>query len=262
MRDTQARRVGHSVELFLTAVVLYLWQCVVFLPLGGAAFLSVRSFAAKARRGPGFHLLSPWPGDISIVSGGLPFELGIDEVYAPSPLPRGDLSLIEDTAVSLDGSERFRVRGSNVVAGGRVFLRAASPHHAEHLAETLQRLKETASPKRSAVLRGLVDAAYDLSAFRAALASSTRVVRPLQWCCDAVLDDGCGRTSLTRFVLERRDRTTDDVDSPGCRPHREPRRLGTRGDPLPPAGIQSDGALLHRRPIPAGPPADAIRVDQ
>ena len=170
-------------ELFLTAVVLYLWQCVVFLPLGGAAFLSVRSFAAKARRGPGFHLLSPWPGDISIVSGGLPFELGIAEVYAPSPLPRGDLSLIEDTVVSLDGSERFRVRGSNVVAGGRVFLRAASPHHAEHLAETLQRLKETASPKRSAVLRGLVDAAYDLSAFRAALASSTRVVRPLQWCC-------------------------------------------------------------------------------
>jgi hypothetical protein len=51
------------VDLVFYAAAFTLWQCTTSLPRSGAAIVSFLGHPS-IRRGPGYHLFSPWPGDL------------------------------------------------------------------------------------------------------------------------------------------------------------------------------------------------------
>ena len=170
-------------ELLFYVAAFYLWQCVRFLPAGGAAFVSLASWRLTVLRGPGLQPLSPWPVDLGLVVGGLPFELSSTRAYSSSPFVRAGASAVAERSASLDGRDPVRVRGLSLVAGGKAFLRAASHRHAAHLAAFLGALATGDEEDRERALKRLLERAFDLPAAREVLSTARRIVRPLQWCC-------------------------------------------------------------------------------
>ena len=170
-------------ELLFYVAAFYLWQCVRFLPAGGAAFVSLASLRLTVQRGPGLRLLSPWPVDLGLVVGGLPFELSSTRAYSSSPFVRAGASGVAERNAPLDGRDQVRVRGFSLVAGGKAFLRAASYQHAAHLASFLGALATGDEEGRKHTLERLLKRAFDLSAAREVLSTAKGIVRPLEWCC-------------------------------------------------------------------------------
>lgn len=174
-------------ELLLYVAAFYLWQCVRFVPAGGAVFVSMFWSRPAALRGPGFRPLSPWPADLGLVLGGLSFELSPTRLYSRAPLVRAGAGAIAERVVAFDDPRGVRVRGPSLRAGGKVILRAASRRHATHLAAVFEELRALEPDDRRRAVDALLKAAFDLSAFRSALASMSRTARPLRWCCGVYL---------------------------------------------------------------------------
>ena len=170
-------------ELLFYVAVFYLWQCVRFLPSGGVAFVSLASLRLTVQRGPGLRPLSPWPVDLGVLVGGLPFELSSTRVYSSSPFVRSGASAAAERSASLDGRDQTRVRGLSLVAGGKAFLRTASHQHAAHLAAFLGALATGDEEERRRTLKRFLKRAFDLSAVGETLSTVRPIVRPLQWCC-------------------------------------------------------------------------------
>lgn len=189
-------------ELLLYVAAFYVWQCVHFLPAGAAAFVSIASSRLAVLRGPGFRLLSPWPADLGLVVGGLPFEVSSSRVYSRAPLMRPGAGAVVERAVPFDGPSGIRVRGVSLVAGKTVLLRAASHQHAAHLEAVFEGLRAGKREDRQRAFDALLATAFDLSAFRRALASVGRAVRPLQWCCGLYLVSIVGVVPLLVWRLD------------------------------------------------------------
>ena len=172
-------------ELLFYVAAFYLWQCVRFLPAGGAAFVSLASFRLTVQRGPGFRLLSPWPVDLGLLVGGIPLEVSSTRAYSSSPFVRAGAGAVAERSASLDGRDPVRIRGLSLVAGGKAFLRAASHRHATYLAGFLGALATGDEKDGKGPLERLLERAFDVSAARQVLSTARGIVRPLQWCCAA-----------------------------------------------------------------------------
>lgn len=169
-------------ELFFYCVLLYAGQCVVTLPATGLTLTRLLG-ASWAAPGPGFRVLSPWPGGVTLGAGGYPFELGADRVYTESPrrfLGGGSLTPCpRSQPLACDGG--WTARGIALCCGDRSFLATFSKAHAAHLAAFLRGLAAAKPETRAGVLAAELDAAFDLDACRLDFNDARRRTRALRW---------------------------------------------------------------------------------
>lgn len=169
-------------ELWITLVALYAWQCIVRLAVPGAIFGPRWHRRGELRRS-GAKALSPWPSTLGVVATPLPFDLTPDAmalvVRDPTPSQGEQPIPLEPLAL-----ER---RQTKLLSLGRSVLRAASKAEAARWEEWIRRLAALPSAERNAGFRALVDASLDADGLATELASARHATRWLAALCDALL---------------------------------------------------------------------------
>jgi hypothetical protein len=167
-------------ELTLYAALFGLWQCAASLAPGAIA-LTRHAGRWTLRRGPGWCLLSPWPGDPGLVLEAPGFELGDGRVFAVDPPARHAESAAE-RGVALDPEPRIERAGAVIRVGGGAFLRASSEGHAE---EQERRLRAALREWREAPgrLPREIEASLSLAELRRELGEVVRATRWLRALC-------------------------------------------------------------------------------
>lgn len=142
-------------ELWLTLVALYAWQCIVWLRAPSAVFGPGWLGPGDLHR-RGVQLASPWPSTPTLIAARWPFRLSND---ARSIVIAGRGELDTDQAFELDGIT-LEVRNTKLRVDGRLALQAASKAQArdwQHVIGSTAACTEDARPQhwRSACTRSL-----------------------------------------------------------------------------------------------------------
>src|SRR5262249_38223142 len=158
-----------------------LWQCTVSLAPGAAALARWAGRWTLAR-GPGWRLLSPWPGDPGLVLEGPGFELGGGRAFALAAARRGAAGGAGD-GIARAGEPRVECAGRVLRVDGAAFLRASSDELAR---EQERRLRAALRAWRNApgdLPREVADG-LDLASLRRALDEARRATRWLRALCE------------------------------------------------------------------------------
>lgn len=137
-------------ELWLILLALWAFECVAFVPPGGAS-LVCRGGRVDVRQREGLMLGLPWPGRLGALLDGIPFEVTRASVSA-----RGALSLFSATAGMEEersqplGDVRPEAVGARVRTRGGLLLRASSDLAAARIAGWLAALDAAPAEERPA----------------------------------------------------------------------------------------------------------------
>lgn len=175
-------------ELWLTLIALYAWQCSVRLPEGSAVF-GPRWHRGAAPWLRGVHWLSPRPSTLGVVAMRMPFHLSQNglALVAHSDLSRGGSpSGSRQRTVELDAGASFEEHGALVTAGGRPFVACASKAWARVWQRSARVLVEATAEGRVARWRAIVADSLDTAALEARLHDARRRTRWLGRTCDAL----------------------------------------------------------------------------
>jgi hypothetical protein len=138
------------VELWLILLALWAFECVAFVPPGGASLACGRA-GASIRLREGLMLGLPWPGRLGAILDGIPFEVGRASVSA-----RGALGLFSATAGMEEersqplGDARLEAVGARVRTRAGPLLRASSDLAAARIADWLAALDAAPAEERPA----------------------------------------------------------------------------------------------------------------
>jgi len=138
-------------ELWLVLIALWLWECLHFLPPGGA-YLTLARRRARARRRAGLFLAFPWPLRLGFGLDGLPFETTPERVIGTGPLSllAATGGLREERALAW---ERAEADGAVVKLGGKPLLRASCEAAAARIAGVISEIARSAPEQRVAGAR-------------------------------------------------------------------------------------------------------------
>jgi hypothetical protein len=169
-------------ELWLTLVALYAWQCMAWLRVPSAVF-GPRWLDPGDLHRRGVHALSPWPSTLGVVAARLPF-LPVDAGRA-FVVQAGD-TLGASHAIAFDPLDLER-RGVRVLANGRVMLKASSTAQARCWADILARLAAMPAADRMGAWRRVLAESLDHRALAERLDDAGRATRWLARVCDVDL---------------------------------------------------------------------------
>lgn len=135
-------------ELWLLLIALWLWECLAFLPPGGAYFSLARG-RARVRRRAGLGLANLWPLRLGFALDGLPFEATTLQAIGAGPLSflAATGALREERAVAWATS--VETNGAIVSVGGAPLLRASSDAAAERIAGELRLIAAAPAAERA-----------------------------------------------------------------------------------------------------------------
>jgi len=175
-------------ELWLTLVALYAWQCMASLPVQSAVF-GPRWLGWSDLHRRGVLALSPWPSTLGTIASRLPFQPSDDDgglvLTGADALAAGD-------EIALDGL-RVETRGVRLVANGRPFAKAASKAQARVWHHVVASLAATSASQRRAAWDRILASTLDGDALESRLEAARRATRWLAIVCDADL--------ITMFLL-------------------------------------------------------------
>lgn len=126
-------------ELWLALIALWTWECLAFVPPGGAYFALARG-RPRVRRRAGLGLANLWPLRLCFTLDGLPFEATALQAVGAGPLSflAATGTLREERAVSW--ALPVEANGAVVALGGKPLLRTSSDAAAERIAGELRGL--------------------------------------------------------------------------------------------------------------------------
>src|SRR5438128_9429372 len=164
---------GELESLLLVLALIYLSECLVWVPRGALAFSSWRGIRFGIRfsgswlgnQHGGLLLSNPLPplGTVFIIPD-LPLSLAPDTAFAYSsacldaagrPWHTGRHLAFEEVLHNVD------VDGRKVLVNGELFLKAASSFSARWLAESLRRLRKSSEPERTAAIKQMLNESLD-----------------------------------------------------------------------------------------------------
>ena len=147
-------------ELWLLLIALWLWECLAFLPPGGAHFSLARG-RARVRRRAGLGLANLWPLRLGFALDGLPFEATALQAIGAGPLSflAATGALREERAVAW--ATAVETSGAIVSVGGAPLLRASSDAAAERIAGELRLVTAAPAVERAQRARESLRAALD-----------------------------------------------------------------------------------------------------
>jgi hypothetical protein len=163
-------------ELWLVLIALWLWECLHFLPPGGA-YVTLARPRARVRRRAGLFLASPWPLRLGFALDGLPFEATAERVIGAGPL-----SLLAATgglrAERALAWERAEADGALVKLAGKPLLRASSEASASRIAGVICDIARMAPEQRIAGAHAALRAALASDGAEARIARVRRATLP------------------------------------------------------------------------------------
>jgi hypothetical protein len=178
--------------LFVALGILYLWECLVWVPRGTVVF---RRFgprrAARVHDGsrlPGPHVAGllfsdPLPSfGLAAVTAWLPVSLSIRGVYSYVAFafnPGGRHDQVERWE-PFDHIRSIAVRERDVLVNDTLFVRAASPALAAHLAALVRDLRGRPEAERAARIEAEIERSFDDGAVRDLLARYDREAAPIR----------------------------------------------------------------------------------
>jgi len=174
-------------ELWLTLIALYAWQCILWLSLPGAVF-GPRWLGADDLRRAGPQWLSPWPTTLGVVAAPLPFDLSPDarSVVVHTGASTGPPHVLDLDGLGLDGPGLER-RQAKLRAGGQTIAKAASKAQAGIWYLALASLAAAPPPERATRFDAFVARSLDAEALRARLGEARDATRWLGRICDLQL---------------------------------------------------------------------------
>ncbi len=172
-------------ELWLTFIALYAWQCLVWLRVPSAVF-GPRWLGADDLQRTGVQALSPWPSTLGAIASPIPFALVSNDCDADAIVLRRSDDIETAPPLALDGLELER-RGAKVVAHGRAILVAPSKTAARHWCTAIAAVANAAPAERTAVYAREIGHSLDADALRDRLTAARRATRWLGLVCDVDL---------------------------------------------------------------------------
>ncbi|HEU4430848.1 MAG TPA: hypothetical protein VFT98_18960, partial [Myxococcota bacterium] len=163
-------------ELWLVLIALWLWECLHFLPPGGA-YVTLARPRARARRRAGLFLAFPWPLRLGFALDGLPFEATAERVIGAGPLSllAATGGLREERALAWEGAE---ADGAVVKLGGKPLLRASGEAAAARIAGVISEIARSAPDQRGAAAAAALRAALSASDAETQIARVRRATLP------------------------------------------------------------------------------------
>ena len=167
-------------ELFGTLCVLYVLQCLVWLPRGGCVFAGAL-FGRVVWTGPGLRLLDLLPTSRSQVAFRFPLAVRAGSLTSPGRATwlapdRNDADAVDLTALCEASAD-----GSLVRVEGRAFARGADARHAKRIEALLREIGDAAPRERRAVVERAFDESLSLPAFSSAHGHFDTATRLLAW---------------------------------------------------------------------------------
>lgn len=147
--------------LYLVLALVYLSECVLWLPRGAVAFRArgggrfrpANSLEWAANDAGGFVLGPPLPPLDFLVGCGAPISFSPRGIASEAPRRLGLAPPAPPRFVAYDAIEGVLADGPHVVVNGERFVRALTPGQARRLAGRILRLAEADLPRREALLR-------------------------------------------------------------------------------------------------------------
>jgi hypothetical protein len=182
---------GELESLLLVLALIYLSECLVWVPRSALAFASWRGNAFGLRPAGSWMgnqhgsllLANPLPplGTIFIVPD-FPLSISPAAVFAYSSVCYNPAGRSWQTArhLALDDVRNVAVDGRKLLVNGDVLLKAASIYSARWLAEWLRRLRKSPEPERAAVIRQLLDENLDVEKISARCRLFRTCARPIR----------------------------------------------------------------------------------
>lgn len=193
-------------EFVATLFVLYLMQCVAFVP-SGRVFCAVSFGAWRMAGSPGWRIHPLRPSATWFHASRFPLQRVGGLLHARSPASRWGWRAPGTGGEAFDprSDEPIEVRGRLVRVGGRPFLRAATPGSANRMAERLRALAGKSREEITERLASHYAEAYSSERFREAFRAWQGATRVLGWICDSyVVFLFLGIPALILFAHEER----------------------------------------------------------
>lgn len=166
-------------ELYAVFVVLYLFECLAWVPRRSVGFLAL---IGRRRARVAFRPNAGWSASVVV---GQPWPPLAPPWFAePLPFavdPRG-ITLTETDGRHLAWEELAPISACDacVESGDTLSCKLASRHAAATLAEALERIRVAPSKRREGELRRFLDARFDVAAANARRKAFERIARPLR----------------------------------------------------------------------------------
>ncbi len=182
---------GESESLLLVLALIYLSECLVWVPRGALAFASWRgvvfglrhSGALLANQRGGLRLSNPLPplGTVLILPD-FPLSLAPDTLFAYSSVCLDPIGRPWQSARYLPFKQvrQVGVDGRKVLVNEDVFLKAVSTFSARRLAESLRRLGHTRELERAAAIQQMLNETLDTETLAARWRLFQTRVRPIR----------------------------------------------------------------------------------
>lgn len=176
-------------ELWLTLLALYAWQCAVRLPEGSALF-GPRWAHPDARPQRGLQWLSPWPSRLGVTPTRMPFHVSSDgeALVAHIDASRGGSPAASSGArVDLDDTIELEARGSKLIANGDALVASASKAQVRAWQEIAQFLARAPRAERERRWTEAFARTLDVDALELRLSEALHHTRWIGWICDGIL---------------------------------------------------------------------------
>jgi len=168
------------VELLGTLCVLYVLQCLAWLPRGSCVFWGPL-FARGVSSGPGLRLLDLLPTSRSQLAFRFPLTERAGSLTGPGRATWSAPDWKDGDSVDLAALRGASADGSLVRVEGRAFARGADARHAERIEALLRAIGEASPSERRAVVEDAFSECLSLSAFSAARGRFDATARLLAW---------------------------------------------------------------------------------
>ena len=163
--------------LFLILALLYLWECLCWLPRGGAAFTTwlgrrwrpATPSAWLGNQHGGFALAAPLPPLGRLVHAAQsPVSISPDGVlvFVSTNVNPGWRPPQSGRFVSFAEIREVRVRNKKILVNGGLLVRCAYPNAARELAGAIERLAKMPMDKRAEAIGQMIRASFDIAAAR------------------------------------------------------------------------------------------------
>lgn len=177
--------------LFAVLAALYLWECACWLRRGtvavatwlGRGWQLLHPGTLVGNQRGGFVLAAPLPPlGFLLTANQLPFTLSPVGVFffASTNVNPGWRAVHSGRFVKFDDLREVRANRRKLIINGEVVLSVASPNLARHLAESVQKLKETRVEQRGSVISSLLSATLDSQAVEKRWQEAQALLKPVR----------------------------------------------------------------------------------
>lgn len=181
----------------LVLVLLYLWECLLWLRREAACLIPRITSGAQIRIGGGMYGTD---GKAVLLAHPIPWlsQAFVCQQWPVSLSPEGCFSYVSqafnpgarpaqmERFFDWDNLARIEFTDDRVDINGRPFIRVATPHLARHLAGVLRRLKDAPATRREALIASAIHDFLDAKAVAENFARYRRVTRSVRWLCDGM----------------------------------------------------------------------------